>query len=99
VAFGAGVAVTGGVNKLPPVGLMLFSVLDGVVVVVDDGPPDPPLPQAVNVPIEMIAAIPTTAATRRVTRGFCMPCPVCAGESLKWNVAAVRLKSSENVGI
>ena len=28
--FGAGVAVTGGVNRLPPVGLMLFSVGDGV---------------------------------------------------------------------
>jgi hypothetical protein len=44
--FGAGVAVTGGVKRLPPVGLMLFSVGDGagadvvvvvVVVVVLDG--------------------------------------------------------------
>jgi hypothetical protein len=65
------VAVTGGVNRFPPVGLMLFSVLDGVVVVLE-GPPFPPPPHAVNVPIETTAAMPTIAATRRVTRGVFM---------------------------
>jgi hypothetical protein len=59
--LGAGVAVTGGVKRLPPVGLTLFSVPDGDVdvvgVVVLDGPPEPPPPQAVNAPIETKAAI------------------------------------------
>jgi hypothetical protein len=55
------------------VGLMLFSVGEtlvvGVVVEVD-GVPDSPPPQAVNVPIEMAAAMPMPAATRRVSRRF-----------------------------
>jgi hypothetical protein len=75
MAVGAGGAFTGGVNRLPPVGLMLFSVgeTDGAVVdvlgVVLDGPDSPP-PQAVNAPAKMAAAMPTVAATRRVSRRF-----------------------------
>jgi hypothetical protein len=80
MAVGAGGAFTGGVKRLPPVGLMLFSVgetvADGavvvVVVVVLDGPPDSPPPQAVNTAAEMAAAMPTVAATRRVSRRFFM---------------------------
>jgi hypothetical protein len=57
---------------------MLFSVgetvVDGavvvVVVVVLDGPPVSPPPQAVSAPIEMTAATPRPAATRRVSRLF-----------------------------
>jgi hypothetical protein len=60
-----------GVNRLPPVGLMTFSVGDAVVVVVVvlEGFPVPPLPQAVvNAPIAMIATTPLVAARRRATR-------------------------------
>jgi hypothetical protein len=76
MAVGAGGAFTGGVNRLPPVGLMLFSVgeTDGAVVdelgVVLEGPPDSPPPQAVNAPARMAAEMPTVAATRRVSRRF-----------------------------
>jgi hypothetical protein len=79
--LGAGVACTGGVNRLPPLGLMLFSVgeagvlLDGGVVVVVDvvveagGAWLPALPQAaITAPKAMSAATPRTAATRRQTR-------------------------------
>jgi hypothetical protein len=71
------VAVTGGVNRLPPVGLMLFSVGDGagadvvvvvVVVVVLDGLSLPPPPHAVSVPIATIAAPPAITARRRPKR-------------------------------
>ena len=74
--MGAGGAFTGGLKRLPPVGLMLFSVGDGalvvVVVVVLDGLVDSLPPQAVSTAAEMAAAMPTEAATRRVRRLFCM---------------------------
>jgi hypothetical protein len=80
MAVGAGGAFTGGVNRFPPVGLMLFSVgetLGGgavvvvvVVVVVLEGALDPPPPQAVSAPMEMTAATPRPAATRRENRLF-----------------------------
>jgi hypothetical protein len=79
---GAGGASTDGVNWLPPVGLMVFSVGDTggatvvvvavvvvVVVVVLDGVWLPPPPQAaVNPPIAMMAAAPATAGRRRAKR-------------------------------
>jgi hypothetical protein len=80
MAVGAGGAFTGGVNRLPPVGLILFSVgetLVEVVGVVEDGPPDPPPPQAVRTPIESAAAMPTLAATRRVSRRFMLQSYLC----------------------
>jgi hypothetical protein len=76
MAVGAAGAFTGGVKRLPPVGLMLFSVGeivgDGavvvvVVVVVLEGPPVSPPPHAVKAPAKMAAAMPTVAATRRVS--------------------------------
>jgi hypothetical protein len=76
MAVGAAGAFTGGVKRLPPVGLMLFSVeeTDGEVVEVDgvvlEGPPVSPPPQAVNAPAKMAAVMPTVAATRRVSRRF-----------------------------
>src|SRR5690349_12399655 len=72
--FGAGLAVTPGVNRFPPVGLTPFSVgvgaaaLDGevvVVVVVDDGDCSPLLPQAVASPPIAISA--ATAITKRLS--------------------------------
>jgi hypothetical protein len=85
IAVGAGGAFTGGLKLLPPVGLMLFSVgdTDGgvvVVVVVLDGPPVSPPPQAVNAPIEMKAATPIPAATRRVSRLVMMQSYPCCGK-------------------
>jgi hypothetical protein len=78
---GAGGAFTPGLNELPPVGLMFFSVGETlgagaevvvvvvvVVVSVLEGPLDPLPPQAVSAPIEMTAATPSPAATRRVNR-------------------------------
>jgi hypothetical protein len=80
MAVGAGGAMTGGVNRLPPVGLRFFSVGDTdvagdgvvvvVVVVVLDGVWLPPPPQAVKTPMETKAAMPRLAATRRVSRRF-----------------------------
>lgn len=76
VAVGAGLAVTDGVNRLPPLGLIDFSVgvtadvVVVVVVVVDDGvsgaffsPPQP----AVR-PIMAMSAVPPAAAETRWTR-------------------------------
>jgi hypothetical protein len=78
--LGAGVAVTGGEKRLPPVGLMVFSVgetgalLEGVagvvvgVVVEVDGASVPLPPQAaVNALSAIRAAPPTATATRRWT--------------------------------
>ena len=64
--------MTGGLKELPPVGLMLFSVgvTDVVVDVVLDGLGDSLSPQAVSAPMEMKAATPRLAATRRVVRLF-----------------------------
>jgi hypothetical protein len=65
-------AVTGGVNLLPPDGSMLFSVGDGatdVVVVVLEGLGfSPVLQPAVSAPMAMIALPPATSASRRVKR-------------------------------
>jgi hypothetical protein len=76
--LGAGVAVTPGVKRLPPVGLTPFSVgvgagaLDGdvvaVVVDVDDGACSPVLLQAVaKPPIAINAAPPAIAITSRLS--------------------------------
>jgi hypothetical protein len=88
MAVGAGGALTGGVKRLPPVGLMLFSVgvtLDDgavvvVVVVVLEGALDPLPPQAVSAPMEMTAATPRPAATRRVNRLCMMQSYLCCRE-------------------
>jgi hypothetical protein len=67
--------LTGGVNRLPPVGLIDFSVGDtvadddGVVVVVDvSGAFSPPPHAAVSPTIATIAVPPTAAAIRRARR-------------------------------
>lgn len=78
VAVGAGLAVTDGVNRLPPLGLIDFSVgvtadvVVVVVVVVDEGvsgaffsPPQP----AVR-PIMAMSAVPPAAAAMRWARRF-----------------------------
>ena len=78
MAVGAGGAFTCGVKRLPPVGLMLFSVgdTDGsvvlvvVVVVVLDGLGVVLPLHAVSAPMEMKAAMPRPAATRRVSGLF-----------------------------
>lgn len=76
-AVGAGGALTGGVNRLPPVGLIDFSVGvtdtddDGVVVVVVvdvSGAFSPPPHAAVSPTIATIAVPPTAAAIRRARR-------------------------------
>jgi hypothetical protein len=87
MAVGAGGAFTGGVKRLPPVGLMLFSVgatLE-VVGVVEDGPPGWPPPQAVRTPIERAAAMPTLAATRRVIRRFMLRSNLCCSGNSRSN--------------
>jgi hypothetical protein len=78
MAVGAGGAITVGLNRFPPVGLMVFSVGDTggggavvvvVVVVVVEGSWVLWLPQAaVNAPIAIIAATPAAAGRRRVKR-------------------------------
>jgi hypothetical protein len=81
MAVGAGGALTGGVNRLPPVGLIDFSVgatggADGaevveLVVVVVGGVVSgafSPCPQAVSPPMAMIAPMPAVAARRRASR-------------------------------
>ena len=89
-SVGAGGAMTGGVNRLPPVGLMLFSlgagagvagedVVVGVVVVVVEvsGAFCSSLAQdAVNAPIATIATPPATAASRRAKRDESMLVPI-----------------------
>jgi hypothetical protein len=80
MAVGAGGAFTGGVKRLPPVGLMLFSVgetvADGavvvVVVVVLDGPAlrIRHLRRRSTLPPRWRQRMPTVAATRRVSRRF-----------------------------
>lgn len=78
MAVGGGGALTGGVNRLPPVGLIDFSVGDSgavddgvvvVVVVVDvSGAFSPPPHAAVSPTIATIAVPPTAAAMRRARR-------------------------------
>ena len=77
--MGGGGAITVGVNMLPPVGLMLFSVGVGVGdgdgdvvvvgVVVPDGASLPPLPHAVASELRAInSAAPPTTTGRRIKR-------------------------------
>jgi len=77
MAVAGGGALTGGVNRLPPVGLIDFSVGDSgavddgvvVVVVVDvSGAFSPPPHAAVRPTIATIAVPPTAAAMRRARR-------------------------------
>ena len=75
MAVGAGGALTGGVNRLPPVGLIDFSVGDTDGVVVDEGVVvdvsgafSPPPQAAVKPTIATIAVPPTAAAMRRARR-------------------------------
>jgi hypothetical protein len=90
---GAGVggpgALTGGVNRLPPVGLIDFSVGAGggggavvvvlvvVVVGVVVSGAFAPCPQAVSAPMAMIAPMPAVAARRRAKRPDFMMRPIC----------------------
>jgi hypothetical protein len=72
MAVGAGGALTLGVNRLPPVGLIDFSVgvteEEVVAGVVDSGAFSPPPHAAVRPIIATIAVPPTAAATRRTRR-------------------------------
>jgi hypothetical protein len=90
MAVGAGGALTGGVKRLPPVGLIDFSVGatggdDGAevvaLVVVVEGVvvtgAFSPCPQAVSPPIAMIAPMPAVAARRRASRPDFMLSPIC----------------------
>jgi hypothetical protein len=87
MAVGAGGAFTGGVNRLPPVGLIDFSVgatggavgevVVVVVVVVLGAGAFSPSPQAVKTPMEMIARPPAVAAIRRANRPELMMRPIC----------------------
>jgi hypothetical protein len=92
MAVGAGGALTGGVNRLPPVGLIDFSVGDSgavddgvvvvVVVVVDSGAfSSPPPHAAVNPTIATIAVPPTAAAMRRARRFDLMVSPLLSPSS------------------
>jgi hypothetical protein len=87
ITVGAAGACTGGVNKLPPVGLMLFSLGAGadvvvVVVVVVVSGAFCSLPQAaVIAPIAMIAETPAMAASRRLKSRESMVCPICVSMS------------------
>jgi hypothetical protein len=92
MAVGAGGAFTGGVNRLPPVGLIDFSVgatggagvaadvVVVVVVVVDvSGAFGSSFAhEAVKPTIVTTAAPPTSAATRRAIRPMSMSFPTCA---------------------
>src|SRR3954470_12730498 len=90
MAVGAGGALTGGVNRLPPVGLIDFSVgatggaggavvvvLVVVVVGVVVSGAFSPCPQAVSVPMAMIAPMPAVAARRRAKWPDLMMRPIC----------------------
>jgi hypothetical protein len=91
MAVGAGGALTVGDNRLPAVGLIDFSVgatgeAGGAVVaallaVVVGGVlvsgAFAPCPQAVSVPMAMIAPTPAVAARRRVNRPDLMWSPIC----------------------
>jgi hypothetical protein len=90
MAVGAGGALTPGVNRLPPVGLIDFSVGAGagagadvvelvvvVVVGVVVSGAFSPSPQAVNAPMAMIAPMPAVAARRRTVRPDFMMRPIC----------------------
>jgi hypothetical protein len=94
MAVGAGGAFTGGVNRLPPVGLIDFSVGAGgggagvaadvvvvvvvVVGVVVSGAFSSLAQEAVKPTIVTIAAPPTTAAIRRAIRPMISSFPTCA---------------------
>src|SRR3954451_14364527 len=93
MAVGAGGALTGGVNRLPPVGLIDFSVgatggaggavvvvLVVVVGVVVSGAFSP-CPQAVSVPMAMIAPMPAVAARRRAKWPDLMMRPISVEKS------------------
>jgi hypothetical protein len=81
--------MTGGVNRLPPVGLIDFSVGAGggggavvvvlvvVVVGVVVSGAFSPCPQAVSAPMAMIAPMPAVAARRRAKRPDFMMRPIC----------------------
>jgi hypothetical protein len=90
MAVGAEGAFTGGENRLPPVGLIDFSVGAGagaagddvvvvvVVVVVSSGAFSPPPPQAAVSPtIAAMAATPIPAAMRRPSERDLMWRPYC----------------------
>src|ERR671937_801398 len=109
MAVGAGGAFTVGVNRLPPVGLMDFSVgatvgadVAGalVVVVVVVGVvvsgAFSPWPQAVNKPMEMIAAPPAVAARRRANRPDIMMRPIC--RELNYIVQKTARQRGETIG-
>jgi hypothetical protein len=89
MAVGAGGALTGGVNRLPPVGLIDFSVGDsvgadvddGVVVVDVSGAFSPPPHAAVSPTIATIAVPPTAAAIRRARRFDFMVSPLLSPSS------------------
>ena len=81
MAVGAGGALTGGVKRLPPVGLIDFSVGDNdgaddgvVVVVVVSGAFSSSVPQAAVKPIMATIAVPPTAAAMRRARRFDFMC-------------------------
>jgi hypothetical protein len=93
MAVAGGGAFTGGVNRLPPVGLIDFSVgatggaggaVVVVVVVVVVGVvvcgAFSPWPQAVKAPTAMIAPMPAVAARRRANRADFMMSPICIRE-------------------
>jgi len=91
MAVGAGGALIGGVNRLPPVGLIDFSVgatgeaggamvvvlVVVVVVGVVVSGAFPPCPQAVSPPMAMIAPMLAVAAMRRANRPDLMRSPIC----------------------
>ena len=95
MAVGAAGALTGGVNRLPPVGLIDFSVGDtdgvvvdeGVVVVDVSGAFSPPPQAAVKPTIATIAVPPTAAAMRRARRFDFMCSPYYPRVANTWSSA------------